>query len=104
MPLKKMKSIKNDVREIMQLSEDYKNSDSKLVAMFYYKKYGGKDAFEKKSAMDFLRGFARGEYPLPDSITRVRRKLQEQEPSLRGESYKKRHSNEADVRNNIHKL
>jgi len=104
MPLKKMKSIKDDVREIMKLSEDYKNNDSKLIAMYYYKKYGGKDVFETKSAMDFLKGFAKGQFPLPDSITRVRRKLQEQEPELRGDAYKKRHSNEADVRKNINKL
>lgn len=99
-----MKSIKDDVREIMQLSEDYKNNDNKLIAMYYYKKYGGKDVFESKSAMDFLKGFAKGQFPLPDSITRVRRKLQEQEPSLRGSAYKERHKNETEVRNNIHKL
>jgi len=104
MIVEKMKSIKNDVRELLIKYPQYKDSDSKLVSAFYYLKYGGKKVFENKTAMQFLTDFANGKFPFPDTITRVRRKLQESEPELRGENYKKRHQHDDDVKKSIHKL
>jgi hypothetical protein len=74
------------------------------VSAFYYSKYGGREAFESISAMQFLKDFAEGRFPLPDYITRVRRKLQEQEPMLRGDMYSKRHKMKADTTKSIHNL
>ena len=54
--------------------------------------------------MQFLTDFANGKFPFPDTITRVRRRLQEKEPELRGENYKKRHQHDDDVKKSIHKL
>lgn len=99
-----MKSIKEDVRELLMTYPQYRDDDSKLISAFYYLKYGGKEAFESATAFEFLKDFANGRFPFPDSITRVRRKLQEQEPLLRGEKYKERHHLEDDVRKNIHEL
>jgi hypothetical protein len=104
MIVKKMKSIKNDVRELLVKYPHYKDNDAKLISAFYYFKYGGKNVFEKKTAMEFLTDFAHGKFPFPDTITRVRRKLQESEPELRGENYKKRHQHDDDVKKSIHKL
>jgi hypothetical protein len=104
MIVEKMKSIKNDVRELLIKYPHYKDNDSKLISAFYYFKYGGKNVFENKTAMEFLTDFANGKFPFPDTITRVRRKLQESEPELRGENYKKRHQHDADVKKTIHKL
>jgi len=102
--VEKMKSIKADVRKLLTIYPQYRDDDSKLISAFYYLKYGGREAFENATAFDFLKDFANGRFPFPDTITRVRRKLQEQEPLLRGEKYKERHHLETDVRNNIHEL
>jgi len=104
MIVKKMKSIKNDVRELLIKYPQYKDSDSKLVSAFYYLKYGGKKVFENKTAMQFLTDLAHRKFPFPDTITRVRRKLQQTEPELRGNNYKIRHQHDAEVKKTIHKL
>lgn len=104
MIVKKMKSIKNDVRELLIKYPQYKDNDSKLISAFYFLKYGGRKIFENKTAMQFLTDFANKKFPFPDTITRVRRKLQESEPELRGENYKKRHQHDAEVKKTIHKL
>lgn len=104
MIVKQMKGIKNDVRELLIKYPNYRDSDNRLVSAFYYSKYGGREAFENISAMQFLKDFAEGRFPLPDNITRVRRKLQEQEPMLRGEMYSKRHALKEGTTKTIHKL
>jgi hypothetical protein len=105
MPIvKKMKSIKEDVRELLELKKEYRDSDSRLITAFYYRKFGGKRYFNDKTALDFLRALASGKFPLPDTITRVRRKLQEQNPSLRGDSYKTRQLYRSDVKKEIKHL
>lgn len=104
MIVKKMKGIKNDVRELLIKYPDYRDSDSRLVAAYYYKKYGGRETFDNLTAMEFLKHFAEGRFPLPDYITRVRRKLQEQEPSLRGDTWRERHHLEEETRVNISDL
>lgn len=100
----KMKGIKNDVRELLIQYPEYRDSDSRLVAAFYYKKYGGRQTFDNLTAMEFLKHFAEGKFPLPDYITRVRRKLQEQCPELRGKAWADRHQLEDDTRQEINEL
>jgi hypothetical protein len=100
----KMKSIKEDVRELLELRKEYRDSDSRLITAYYYKKFGGKGYFNNKTALDFLRALSSGKFPLPDTITRVRRRLQEQNPSLRGDTYKIRQLYRSDVRKEIKHL
>lgn len=102
--IEKMIKIKDDVRELLVKYPKYRDSDARLIAAFYYKKYGKDNAFQNMTAFEFLKLFANSEYVLPDAITRVRRKLQEEDKSLRGEKYKSRHTEEEDVRLNIHNL
>lgn len=104
MIVKQMRKIKDDVRELLVKYPEYRDDDSRLVSAFYYTKYGGREAFEGISAFQFLKDFAEKRFPLPDNITRVRRKLQEQEPMLRGEMYSKRHALKEGTTKTIHKL
>ena len=104
MIVQKMRTIKDDVRELLIKYPEYRDSDSKLISAFYYFKYGGKDVFENITAFQFLKHFSEGRFPLPDNITRVRRKLQEQEPELRGKVWADRHQLEDDTRKEIHEL
>jgi hypothetical protein len=43
------------------------------------------------------------EIVMPDTVTRARRKIQQEYAHLRGETYSKRHAEEFEVRNNINK-
>ena len=99
-----MKSLKGEIRQLLKDNDACKDNDAKLVATFYYKKFGGKAVFEKKTAFDFLKALAESKIPFPDYITRVRRRLQEKEPELRGKKYKLRHNLSDEVTTNIHKL
>lgn len=99
--INKMKNIKPIVKDLLERYPEFRDNDCKLVAGFYYKNYGGKESFERKTAMEFLIDFSKGNFPFPDHITRVRRKLQEQFPELRGSKYEERHKTEFETRKEI---
>jgi hypothetical protein len=102
--VEKMKSIKQDVRELLLAKKEYRDSDSRLITAFYYRKFGGKKYFANKTALEFLYQIASGKFPLPDTITRVRRKLQQDDASLRGNTYEARHQYKRNVRKQIKDL
>jgi hypothetical protein len=104
MIVSKMKSIKEDVRSLLLEHEHYKDNDQKLIAAYYYRHYIKKELPNVKTAVEFLHDLADGKIPSPDTITRVRRKLQETEEELRGKKYKERHQLETETRNEIHEL
>jgi hypothetical protein len=56
------------------------------------------------SALDFLEMFATGKLTHSESIRRVRQKIQEDNPHLRGKSYKRRKDDENNTKNNIKNL
>ena len=53
------------------------------------------------SGLDFIRLIANGEIPASDAITRVGRKLKEENEHLRGNNYKARKEEEENVRQKI---
>jgi hypothetical protein len=99
-----MKNYKDKVRELLIEFPDYRDDDLRLIAAFYYSNYGKHSTFENMTAMEFLMNFSKGVYISPDQITRIRRKLQEQEEGLRGKKYNERHKNELEVRDEIKEL
>jgi hypothetical protein len=100
----KMKNIKQDIRSLLLQDNRYRDDDALLVCRFYYNKCGGEDAFKTMSAISLLNLLASKALPFPDYITRVRRKLQEQEPELRGTKWAERHSLEEETSLDIHNL
>ena len=100
----KMKKIKQDIKNLLIQDKRYRDDDALLVCRFYYNKCGGEEAFKTMSAINLLNLLAKKSLPFPDSITRVRRKLQEQEPELRGEKWEERHSLEEETSKDIHNL
>ena len=84
------------------MHEHYRDNDNKLIAAYYYSHFVKFSA--QKTALDFLKDLAEGKMPTPDYITRVRRKLQEEDVGLRGKKYKERHHLETETRNEIHEL
>lgn len=97
-----MKTVKEKVKALLKSSPHLRDDDNKLIATVYYYEVGNK--IHDMTGYDFLQLFASGKLPSPESIRRVRQKLQEKHPDLRGEKAGARYAEEVDVRNNIHGL
>jgi hypothetical protein len=102
MSIHKLQSIQDEVKELLTFGAKYRDDDALLVAAYYYKKRGS--ALHTMSAVDFLQLLVNGSLPFPDSITRVRRKLQEKYKDLRGSNYAIRQHLETEVRRDINAL
>lgn len=98
-----MKKHKDKVRELLVEYPEYRDDDLRLIASFYFANYG-RNNLQNLTAMEFLMNFSKGVYLPPDQITRIRRKLQEQEPELRGKKYYERHKSELETRDQIIEL
>jgi hypothetical protein len=99
-----MKKHKDKVKELLEEYEDYRDDDLRLISAFYFQNYGKHSTFQNITGMDFLMNFSKGVYLPPDQITRIRRKLQEQNPHLRGKKYYERHKSEQETREQIIEL
>lgn len=92
-------------KEIHQLLKDYpklRDSDLSLVAQVWNDEmwYAGHDV-NRMRATEFIDRVFLGEVTPPETITRIRRKLQQENPELRGEKYKKRHAAQEDVKEEL---
>lgn len=77
------------VRHLLISHEHLRDDDHKLIANIWNRELRG-EAHEK-TAFEFLSLFANRELTNPESIRRIRQKLQETEPLLRGKNFEKRH-------------
>lgn len=98
MGLKEMTNIKPKVEALLKEVPDLRDDDNRLVANVWWSEIEDR---ENKSAKDLLSDFANGKLTSPESITRMRRKLQESNELYRGEKYAERHKEEVVVRHNI---
>jgi hypothetical protein len=99
MALQKLFSLKKDVKELLERIEALRDSDNLLVATYYSILL--KDKLKKLSGEGLLILMRDGSLPSADYICRVRRKLQADQPELRGKTYLKRKVLEDEVRENI---
>ncbi len=97
---KQMKTVKDRVEYLLVKFPKFRDNDFKLIAHYYFKILG-REALENMSGMDFLHQFADGKLPHTESIRRVRAKIQEERPELRGKNYGQRQTDGQEVRNNI---
>jgi hypothetical protein len=97
--LKEMKGIKPKVKWLLENFTHLRSDDNKLIANVWHNEIN-----HDMSASQFLRFFADGKLTSPESIRRMRQKLQEQIPRLRGNKYKNRMFLEKEMRSNIIKL
>jgi len=103
MLINQMKSIKDKVKVLLTDSEELRDNDFKLIANYYYYEIG-KDSISSMSAMDLLEMFATGKLTHSESIRRVRQKLQEDNPNLRGNNFSSRERAKDITRNDIKNL
>lgn len=96
--------MKSRVQFLLEKYPPLRDDDFRLYASYVSFQVGGKSKLEEMSAYSLLTLLANGELAHFESVTRVRRKLQEQEPKLRGANYEKRKEGANVVRTNIHNL
>ena len=93
--------VKNFLEQVPELRDD----DKRLVGNIWYRnlKDRGLD-INNMTAVDFIKLYAQGKVPSPHSITRCRRKLQEEVPLLRGRLWNIRHKKSRTVKDEIRDL
>ena len=94
-----IKEKANKVEEILREYPDARDNDQELVAKYWQqelmaiKHKGGTDSILTYREIDLIYYIIQsGRLSQADTITRARRKLQEEIPSLRGANYEKRHA------------
>ncbi len=85
----KIKRIAPKVKELLKEKPHLRDSDNKLIASIWWIELGGQ-VVSDLSGMDVLNRLSEGQLTSPESIRRSRQKIQEENPHLRGESYKVR--------------
>jgi hypothetical protein len=99
--MKKLSKTKEKVITLLQQHPHLRDSDERLVATFWMNEAGGKEELERMTSLEFFMKYVEGVYTSSDSITRMRRKVQEDNESLRGQTYYKRQKLEKEFREEI---
>jgi len=94
------------VENLLENNPELRDSDQRLVANIWWltlnttlrHKFQG---YELDSFNILLELYSNGDLPNEQSIRRLRRKLQEEKPELRGKVYELRHKKESEVREDI---
>jgi hypothetical protein len=92
----KMTSVLSSVKKMLQGNPRLRDSDEKLMANMWYV-FIGEDIVMNLTAINLLQKLSDGDLPSYESISRCRRKIQEEKPELRGEKWKERHDAEETV-------
>jgi len=100
----KIKDMQVVVKQLLEIYPTYRDNDRKLVAHVWMMQVGGDKNMSNIDLYSFMRQWVDDDNIVtPDTVTRARRKIQQEHAHLRGENYSKRHAEEIDVRNNINK-
>lgn len=99
-PVTKFETVRHFVLANLQSREHLRNDDSKLIATIWFQQLG-KQQVNQMSGFDMLQAFADNKLFNPESIRRMRQKLQEEFPELRGKSYLNRQHAANRVRKSI---
>jgi hypothetical protein len=91
--------LQDVVEKLLYADEKYRDSDKMLCARIWTTQSGGLDKIKKLSAYDFLCEYVKPDsiYYSQESIGRARRKLQEENPHLRGKFYREKQNKTKDV-------
>ena len=82
---------KNEIKKLLINDKRLRDSDSKLIARFWTNELEKKGMdTSKMSAYEFLCMFAQSKQHNVEGLTRMRRKVQEENKELRGERYYER--------------
>jgi hypothetical protein len=90
-------SKRRKVESLLKEKTLYRDSDVRLLARIWYEESTNAGCSEK-AAFEFLQCLVAGKLSNSESIRRIRQKLQELNPMLRGQSYEARHLEKKQVR------
>jgi hypothetical protein len=97
------KELNDKVEQLLLHNPSLRDSDRRLSCRLWCNILGGEETVRKYSGWDFLCAYANanGVLPSQESIGRARRKLQENNPLLRGSKYIERHEAQKDVKKQL---
>lgn len=90
-------SKKDHVMSLLSFYPHLRDDDNKLIANIWHS-----EIKNNITAFEFLKGFSEGKYSNPESVRRIRQKLQEEFPKLRGKKWKQRHSEQENVKDQLY--
>ena len=96
-----MIKIKSIIENLLKKFPELRDNDNRLIANVWSKQI---EDIHSMSAHNFLKLFATNKVSTPETITRVRRKLQEDYIHYRGKKYKTRHKEAEVIRTKIKTL
>jgi len=97
----KIKKSKDRVKEALINHPRLRDDDNRLLANIWYAELKEINFNVLKNTMEFLKVLSEGKLSNAESIRRCRAKLQELEPSLRGEMYEERHKEKKEVQEDL---
>jgi hypothetical protein len=95
-----MKITKDKVEALLRQYTDLRDSDEMLVA-WIWKLETDKLNYPQLSADKFFQMMAKGMFTSSETITRMRRKAQEEFPELRGKKYHERQAKQEKVKKEL---
>lgn len=101
--INKIKQMKAKVKLLLEEMPHLRDSDERLVCNIWFNQIG-KEKLYAMTAMDLLATIAEGKLESTESILRARRKVQEENETLRGKSYNPRKKKQIEITQNINKL
>lgn len=97
-----VKKLREKIIEIFRKYPSYRDDDLKLISyIWYYQLKKMNYDPDKITAMQFLKLHSEDKIANSESITRCRRKIQEDIPELRGKLWKPRHRNENKIKGDL---
>jgi len=98
---KKIAKLVDRVTRLLTVKSDLRDNDRRLTCNIWWKSVSNPELLMFE---DFIALYIKGKVPESDSITRCRRKVQEENEELRGESWDLRHGLEDAVKEELREI
>ena len=97
----KISNLVSRVTRLLTIKSDLRDNDRRLTCNIWWKSVSNPESLTFE---DFIKLYIKGKIPESDSITRCRRKVQEEVKELRGNTWERRHGLEKMVREEIKEI
>ena len=98
---KKVTKLVDRVTRLLTVKSDLRDNDRRLICNIWWKSVSNPELLMFE---DFIELYIKGNVPESDSITRCRRKVQEEKKELRGKSWDLRHGLEDTMKEEIREI
>jgi hypothetical protein len=98
------RKLRQRIEELLVALPHCRDDDNRLIANIWQKELlsiCGDEGYSKLSGQELLGLYAKHKLSNPESIRRMRQKIQELQPLLRGKSYKARQKHQGKVKQQI---